>query len=76
LLCALCTALGLHRAVGLPLTTAFGALLSLSIELSQAYIYHRFSQMSDLLLNSVGTLLGAVGILVGSVWWRRHFPAR
>jgi len=45
--------------------TAFGALLSLSIELAQVYVTIRVASLMDITLNAVGTLLGAVG---GATW--------
>jgi hypothetical protein len=59
--------LGLMRVLGgslrrraLALTLAFGAAISLGFELIQAYLPTRASQMSDLILNVLGTLAGAL----------------
>lgn len=46
--------------------TLLGALLSLSIELAQVYVTMRVASLMDITLNTLGTLLGAVG----GVAWR------
>jgi VanZ family protein len=59
LMCALL--LSTHRYTRAILyTTLLGALLSLSIELMQAYIPQRASGITDIITNTLGTTLGAV----------------
>ncbi|MGD9842485.1 MAG: VanZ family protein [Steroidobacteraceae bacterium] len=47
------------------LATLLGTLLSLSIELAQVYLSIRVPSLMDIALNTMGTLLGAIG---GTVW--------
>ncbi len=64
-----CLMLWLRNRVGFTLaallSTLFGSLLSLSIELAQVYLTIRVPSLMDITLNAAGTLLGAVG---GVVW--------
>ncbi len=54
------------------LTTAVGAILSFAIEVTQLHISARFSSVSDLVLNTIGTLAGAMAALVlGAAGWSR-----
>jgi glycopeptide antibiotics resistance protein len=53
------------RLAALPIATAAGALLSLTLELLQASIESRVPSYTDLTLNTAGTLAGAVA---GSAW--------
>jgi hypothetical protein len=56
--CALLSAKGFRRTV--VITSVLGGLLSLFIELTQVFLPTRDSSMSDLILNTAGSLLGAV----------------
>ena len=59
LLAMLCLPGGFARR--LLLATASGALLAAGLEFGQTYLPNRVSSLADLLLNSAGTLLGALG---------------
>jgi len=67
----------LRRYAAFVITVACGALLSFSIELAQVYISPRVPSLKDLALNTIGTLLGALG---GLAWQGiaglMHLPAR
>jgi VanZ family protein len=67
----------LRRRMSLLLATVLGTLLSLGIEVAQVYLSMRVPSLTDLVLNSAGTVLGATGGLA----WRAlsrlmHLPAR
>jgi glycopeptide antibiotics resistance protein len=53
------------RVISLVVSTVAGSALSLTMELSQASIESRVPSLTDLTLNTVGTLAGAVA---GSAW--------
>lgn len=54
------------------LTTSLGAVLSFAIEVTQLHISARFSSLSDLVLNTTGTLAGAMAALLMDVaGWSR-----
>jgi VanZ family protein len=57
--------------VGLVLATAIGALLSLSMELTQYYDGGRVTSFSDFYTNTVGALLGALAAKVVGASFRR-----
>jgi VanZ family protein len=46
--------------VSVLVVTLIGCALSLSVELLQVFLPDRFSQLSDLVLNTAGTLVGAL----------------
>lgn len=60
----------LRRALGplwsVVVATVLGALLSLGVELGQVYVTTRVSSLMDITLNTLGTLLGALG----GIGWR------
>ncbi|MBM0104150.1 VanZ family protein [Steroidobacter sp. S1-65] len=67
----------LRRGPSLTIATLLGTLLSLAIEVAQVYVSRRVPSLTDLVLNSGGTFLGAVG----GVGWAAlthlmHLPAR
>lgn len=67
----------LRRGPAVGIATLLGTLLSLAIEVAQVYVSKRVPSLTDLALNSGGTLLGAVG---GMGWAAlshlMHLPAR
>jgi VanZ family protein len=67
----------LRRVPSLVLATTIGALVSLAIEVAQVYVSRRVPSLTDLVLNTSGTLLGAAG---GWIWQGlsalMHLPAR
>ncbi len=66
-----------HRAPSMVFATALGTLLSLSIEIAQVYISARVPSLTDLSLNSLGTLLGATaGLAWGGLSRLMHLPGR
>lgn len=58
----------LSRAV---ITTLLGGLLSAGLEMGQTYLPGRFTSLSDIILNTLGTLLGAL-VSVGFHRYRRR----
>ena len=65
------------RGRSVAMATAFGTLLSLMVEVAQVYVSSRVPSLTDLALNSGGTLLGAIG----GVGWTAlshlmHLPTR
>src|SRR6185503_13915968 len=54
-----------HRALSMIVATVLGTLLSLSIEIAQGYVSTRVPSLTDLSLNALGTLLGA---MAGLAW--------
>lgn len=60
----------------IPIAALMGTALSLSIEIVQVYVPGRVSSLTDLTLNSAGTVLGATGGLIWSMLSRlMHQPA-
>lgn len=76
-----CLYLWLHerwrRGVSVTIAWVLGTLLSLAIEVAQVYVSKRVPSLTDLALNSGGTLLGAIG---GMGWAAlshlMHMPSR
>lgn len=67
----------LRPAVAMILAVVTGSLLSLCIEVAQVYISSRVPSLTDLTLNALGTLLGAIiGIGWGAVGGWMHLPTR
>ena len=65
------------RRVALVVTALLGSLLSLCIEIAQAYVSSRVPSLTDLTLNAIGTLGGAIlGIAWGTLVGWMHLPAR
>jgi VanZ family protein len=67
----------LRRIPALLVATLLGAALSLAIEVSQVYVSIRVPSLMDLMLNTLGTALGAIAGLawrIGALWM--HLPAR
>lgn len=66
-----------RRGASVTVATLLGTLLSLAIEVAQVYVSKRVPSLTDLVLNSGGTLLGAIG---GMGWAAlshlMHIPAR
>jgi VanZ family protein len=54
-----------HRAAAIALAVALGAALSFIIEIAQVYVSARVPSLTDLTLNTLGTVLGAAG---GLTW--------
>ncbi|HWK73641.1 MAG TPA: VanZ family protein [Povalibacter sp.] len=66
-----------HRGIAVVVATVFGSLLSLTIEVSQVYISSRVPSLTDLTLNTSGTLLGATfGVAWGTIGGWMHLPTR
>ena len=66
-----------HRGVAVVVATLLGSLLSLTIEVAQVYISSRVPSLTDLTLNSGGTLLGATfGVAWGTIGSWMHLPTR
>jgi VanZ family protein len=64
-----------HHA-SIPIAALTGTALSLSIEIAQVYVPGRVSSLTDLTLNSAGTVLGAAGGLIWNMLSRlMHHPA-
>ncbi|MFC2168325.1 VanZ family protein [Acidobacteriota bacterium] len=53
-----------------------GGLLSLGIELTQVFIPARYSSLSDLLFNTVGTILGVIGLYFFLFLGKRIFSSK
>src|SRR5215510_10631116 len=67
----------LRRGPAMVLGVALGTLLSLVIEVAQVYISSRVPSLTDLTLNSAGTLMGAAGGLAwGALSRLMHLPTR
>ena len=65
------------RLASVAVTTLAGSLLSLCIEVAQAYVASRVPSLTDLTLNALGTFSGAVlGIGWGTLVGWMHLPAR
>ncbi|HWK49608.1 MAG TPA: VanZ family protein, partial [Steroidobacter sp.] len=66
-----------RRGTSVTLATVLGTLLSLAMEVAQVYVSKRVPSLTDLVLNSGGTLLGAIG---GMGWTAlshlMHLPSR
>ncbi|GJQ27214.1 MAG: hypothetical protein HBSAPP02_22460 [Phycisphaerae bacterium] len=58
------TALVVRRGLALPIAATLGALLSVAIEWTQVFIPGRFPGVSDVCMNSIGCLAGAMGAMV------------
>jgi VanZ family protein len=76
-----CLALWLNaycrRRISVLVATFVGTLLSLCIEVAQAYLSPRVPSLTDLILNAVGTLLGATaGITWRAMGGWMHLPLR
>lgn len=76
-----CLALWLNiycrRRIAVPIATVLGTLLSLCIEVAQVYVSARVPSLTDLVLNSLGTLLGATaGITWRAMGGWMHLPLR
>ncbi|HEY8539633.1 MAG TPA: VanZ family protein [Steroidobacteraceae bacterium] len=64
-----------RRVYAVLLATGLGALLSLSIEVAQVYVSARVPSLTDLVLNTLGSAIGALGGLAwrwGATWM--HSP--
>lgn len=58
------TALVVRRGLALPIVATLGALLSAAIEWTQVFIPGRFPGVSDVCMNSIGCLAGAMGAMI------------
>jgi VanZ family protein len=67
----------LRRNRAVALTVVLGSTLSLAIEIAQVYISSRVPSLTDLTLNTLGTLVGATGGLAwGAIAGWMHLPGR
>lgn len=67
----------MRRDVAFVVTVSIGTLLSLCIEVAQVYISIRVPSLTDLVLNALGTSLGAIiGFGWGAVGGWMHLPTR
>ena len=66
-----------RQQLAIVVATLLGSLLSLCIEVAQAYISSRVPSLTDLTLNAIGTLGGTIfGIAWGTLVGWMHLPAR
>jgi VanZ family protein len=69
--------LRLRRGTALLVAVGLGSLLSLAIEVAQVYVSSRVPSLTDLSLNSAGSLIGAAGGLAwGALTQLMHLPTR
>lgn len=67
----------LRRGLAVAVAVVLGAALSLAIEVAQVYISSRVPSLTDLTLNSLGTLVGATaGVVWGAIGGWMHLPKR
>jgi len=67
----------LRRGTSVTIATVLGTILSLTIEVAQVYVSKRVPSLTDLVLNSGGTLLGAIGGMGWSALSHlMHLPSR